>query len=426
MRSVDSIVDRTGEGVDYTQTLERVSSAIPAAKALITTTLPRGGLQVIHASRVEPSWIRAYSREHNLLDVVTWQSLREGRPLRLSDVQASRDPCVAAVACRYHAAALSGIGMAHCLCAPLTSPLLEGYPGAIHLYRGKDSPDFSAGEAEQLAAFAAELSSAIDEVRRERAGEKNGPPHPLVHELSCRHFAITQPGEFVFPEMPPKDLDAVLRDNLLEAASQRLANFASLTNGDSNGEKASNDQAALASIPRTRAGPLIVPDATGDQWVFRLIVYEFFPAITRGRRGPVAIVSLPPECDAWAQLRPSDIQADGELARLIPALHYMHSHFSTGINLTEVARSVNLSPFHFHRRFSELLGTTPKHFLFDCQIVQAKRQLAEGGKGLAEIAAETGFSHQSHFTSRFRQATGFTPTKWRRLAGANAKTLTSI
>jgi AraC family transcriptional regulator len=35
---------------------------------------------------------------------------------------------------------------------------------------------------------------------------------------------------------------------------------------------------------------------------------------------------------------------------------------------------------------------------------------------LAEIAAECGFAHQSHFTSRFKQATGLTPTRWRRFA----------
>jgi AraC family transcriptional regulator len=35
---------------------------------------------------------------------------------------------------------------------------------------------------------------------------------------------------------------------------------------------------------------------------------------------------------------------------------------------------------------------------------------------LSEIAKECGFAHQSHFTSRFKQATGLTPTRWRRLA----------
>ena len=76
---------------------------------------------------------------------------------------------------------------------------------------------------------------------------------------------------------------------------------------------------------------------------------------------------------------------------------------------------MHLSPFHFHRRFTELLGITPKHFLLECQINQAKGELIKREKELADIATDCGFSHQSHFTSRFKQATGLTPTRWRRL-----------
>jgi AraC family transcriptional regulator len=77
---------------------------------------------------------------------------------------------------------------------------------------------------------------------------------------------------------------------------------------------------------------------------------------------------------------------------------------------------VHLSPFHFHRRFAELLGLTPKHFLLECQIYEAKMQLLSKKKDLAQIATDCGFAHQSHFTSRFKQATGLTPTRWRRAA----------
>ena len=44
------------------------------------------------------------------------------------------------------------------------------------------------------------------------------------------------------------------------------------------------------------------------------------------------------------------------------------------------------------------------------------RQLLSGEKELVQIARECGFAHQSHFTSRFKQATGFTPTRWRKMA----------
>src|SRR5439155_21108548 len=101
--------------------------------------------------------------------------------------------------------------------------------------------------------------------------------------------------------------------------------------------------------------------------------------------------------------------------RLIPAMRFMEEHFSRAPTLGEIARTVHLSPFHFHRHFTELLGITPKHFMLDCQIAKAKRELLAGDIDLAQIAVDCGFAHQSHFTSRFKQAAGLTPTRWRRM-----------
>jgi AraC-like DNA-binding protein len=405
-------------------TLDRVVREIPSAQVIITTTLPRGGLQVIHERGADPAWVRAYSREHHLLDATSWESLRREAPQRLSTLRADRSGGVAHVTTRFASAAMAPAGIAHCLSCPLASPLLEGYPGTIQLHRGADEPDFSSEEVGELEEIVADFATAIDALRRERQGEGSGAGHPLVHELSSRQLALTSDGRFLFPDDSPPGLDEVLRQNLVEAAAQRLAGARDQFGGNGRAPAGAGTRGALASIPQTKACPLPVPDETGDQWIFRLVMYECFPALTRSEDDPVAVISLPPECDAWAQLRASDIQADAELARLIPALHYMHANFSTGINLSEVAQSVNLSPFHFHRRFSELLGTTPKQFLFDCQIGQAKRLLSEGEKSLLAIASDTGFAHQSHFTSRFRQATGFTPTKWRRMAASKTRNTT--
>jgi AraC-like DNA-binding protein len=44
--------------------------------------------------------------------------------------------------------------------------------------------------------------------------------------------------------------------------------------------------------------------------------------------------------------------------------------------------------------------------------------LAEGNMSLAEIAAECGFSDQSHFTRTFTHATGIAPGRWRRTHAA--------
>jgi AraC family transcriptional regulator len=108
--------------------------------------------------------------------------------------------------------------------------------------------------------------------------------------------------------------------------------------------------------------------------------------------------------------------ADAETARYVPVVHRLTREFAQPPGLDDVARSVDLSRYHFHRRFSELIGATPKHLVLDCQIEMAQRHLREGRLSLAEIAVDCGFAHQSHFTARFKQATGLTPTQWLRMA----------
>jgi len=167
-----------------------------------------------------------------------------------------------------------------------------------------------------------------------------------------------------------------------------------------NGEPHNSDRVSLA-------------DVRGDLWNFRITLHTSYPALTDGI---VVFLCVQPECNDWGRLRQGDFQAAGELSRLIPALKYMHENFAKGPTLHEISRAVHLSPFHFHRRFTELLGITPKHFLLDCQIELAKQMLVEGRKDLSDVASAWRFAHQSHFTSRFKQATGLTPTRWRRMA----------
>jgi AraC-like DNA-binding protein len=195
--------------------------------------------------------------------------------------------------------------------------------------------------------------------------------------------------------LPDSDLsllDERLQQQMLQHAQDRLDNL--------DGETPIIDRLQL-------------PDSRGDLWVFHVVTRKTYPAMGEG---PFVFFCLPPSCCEWVSVKPSDFQADEELSRLIPALKFMEAEYRRGPALGEIAKTAHLSPFHFHRRFTELLGMTPKHFMLDCQIDEAKRMLVAHEKELAEIASICGFAHQSHFTSRFKQTTGLTPTKWRRLA----------
>jgi AraC-like DNA-binding protein len=215
----------------------------------------------------------------------------------------------------------------------------------------------------------------------------------VVHSPPVRQFIFDSRLQPPVPQADPSVLpDQRLRENILEDARKRL--------GHVNGESLGADRVPL-------------PDSRGDLWNFRVVTHRSYPALAEG---PVVFFCLSPDTVDWSMLRPADFQADNELARLIPALRFMREQFHRGPTLVEIAKTVHLSPFHFHRRFTELLGITPKHFLLDCQIMESKRDLLAGTKDLVTIARECGFAHQSHFTSRFKQATGLTPTRWRKMA----------
>jgi AraC-like DNA-binding protein len=63
------------------------------------------------------------------------------------------------------------------------------------------------------------------------------------------------------------------------------------------------------------------------------------------------------------------------------------------------------------RAFRAEVGMPPYAYLESVRIRRAQ-QLIEAGKPLAEVAAEVGFSSQSHLTERFKRIIGVTPGQY--------------
>lgn len=78
------------------------------------------------------------------------------------------------------------------------------------------------------------------------------------------------------------------------------------------------------------------------------------------------------------------------------------------VTLAELAQLSGLSQFQLLRAFSRATGLTPHAYLVQKRIALARRLIA-GGVPLAEAAATSGFSDQSHMTRIFTRAFGFSP-----------------
>jgi len=100
-----------------------------------------------------------------------------------------------------------------------------------------------------------------------------------------------------------------------------------------------------------------------------------------------------------------------EKAAIRQARSYLEEHFSQGVSLKELAEHVALSPYYLLRLFLTEVGFPPHAYLESIRIREAQR-LIEGGRPLAEVAAQVGFSNQSHLTHRFKQIIGATPGQY--------------
>jgi AraC-like DNA-binding protein len=379
------------ESLPFRQIFDAIAKAIPCAQVLMVSSMPRGGLQIVQPSNCPEGLVKGYNRELHADDRLTWQSILRGKAVRGAAAWGSGEY----EGSRYVQELLEPAGLRCSAAAPLKGPVLAGYPGAIHIYRKLGEPAVTDAELEQLTDFASQIDEGVEEVRQTRHSAENEQT-PWGHFGAVRQLAVDAHGKQHLPILG-QPLDQRLMQQILQHAEHRLEHL-----GDD-------------EIPADR---LQLPDSRGDLWIFRATTFKEYPALGEG---PFVFFSLQPDAWEWDAVRIDDVQADPEMSRLIPAVKFMHDEFGRSPTLDEIASKAHLSPFHFHRRFTDLLGQTPKHFLLACQIHRSKELLVERKKELAEIAKECGFAHQSHFTSRFKQATGLTPTRWRRLAADLAK-----
>lgn len=112
--------------------------------------------------------------------------------------------------------------------------------------------------------------------------------------------------------------------------------------------------------------------------------------------------------------RASDCTAHQHRKSMMAVEDYIRTHLSENLHLEALAAHANLSPVYFHKLFTTHLGMTPAAFVFSCRIASAKALLKTGELSIGEIANQCGFSSQSYFNSKFKEATGETPLHYRK------------
>lgn len=344
-------------------------SRLDVRAAAVLSILPHGRLSVLQATAGAKEIARTYNRDLFATDDLSWQALRSNAPAHGLATSPSADRDTLSFNQLLHT-----LNIGRSVALPLKSPLLAGYPGVLHLYRSDQDPPFTPQELQIAQKWANDHAAAPADAQQR------------VIVLDAELTPSLNGGAWTL-------LDAQLRETISQFAKDRLAEVSQAQPVLSDRRTQMDSRSLLHSI--------------------RYVASRSHPAHSGSG---VVLIAMQPEIDEWLRLRPENLAAHTELLRFLPALLFMRKRAAENVTLQDIARSVNLSPFHFHRRFVDLVGMTPKQFLLDCQITDAQAMLIEGKLQLSVIARQCGFSHQSHFTSRFKQATGVTPTRWKKVA----------
>ena len=99
-------------------------------------------------------------------------------------------------------------------------------------------------------------------------------------------------------------------------------------------------------------------------------------------------------------------------ARLTQAREALADTSGRKVSIEELARTLEMSPFHFIRQFDAVFGVTPHQFRIQARLDRAKRLLAIGGHSVTDVCFEVGFESLGSFSDLFTRRVGTSPSSY--------------
>lgn len=94
------------------------------------------------------------------------------------------------------------------------------------------------------------------------------------------------------------------------------------------------------------------------------------------------------------------------------AIRFIHDNYQRDLSLKDIAKSCNLSQYHFIRQFKKQCRISPFQYLRNLRVEKAKSLLSS--HSISQAALEVGFFDHSHFLKNFKKIEGTLPSNFRK------------
>ncbi|AFH63996.1 response regulator transcription factor [Paenibacillus caseinilyticus] len=120
-----------------------------------------------------------------------------------------------------------------------------------------------------------------------------------------------------------------------------------------------------------------------------------------------------------ASAESANLQTDH--AELNKVIRHIHGHLHEDLNLTGLARFVNMDPHYFSKLFKKKTGENLISYVQRQRVEQAKKLLLETNMPVKEIGERLGFENENYFFRTFKRWTNETPGAFRKTHGGRTQ-----
>jgi len=125
---------------------------------------------------------------------------------------------------------------------------------------------------------------------------------------------------------------------------------------------------------------------------------------------------MAPDCEAPMNIEQG--QSKGPPQWLAQVKEHIDNQYCDRLFLSDLAAIAGVHPVYLARAFRSYYGRSINKYLLGLRLEFARKLLAGGEMSLSDIAAETGFCDQGHFSKNFKRFYGVSPGEYRKAVQA--------